>query len=186
MAAVVSFWQLPEEEAAFLRYLARDGQVVAIRHMEAVPDPASLRAVPIEELVGRSDSSRLFLTLRSVVSDSLPLHRWEPKSSDEPALFSLPLEFPAIVYDAGTLVGSELSRSNSVAYPSQAPEEVATWMRRVMGWLRRATPHWHDYKNYRVTERAAQAALSGASLVLYHGWRGKPTGRSSFASRQTK
>jgi hypothetical protein len=185
MASVVSFWQLPEEEVTFLRYLARNGEVVAIRHMEAVPDPAALQAVPVEELVGRPDSTRLYLTLRAVVADPLPLHRWEPKSPSEPVRFSLPVEFPAIVYDAGTLAGGELSKSNAAAYPSWAPAAVAAWMRRVFGWLRRAAPHWHDYESYRVTERAAQATFAGVSLVPYHGWRGKPTGRSSFASRPT-
>jgi hypothetical protein len=185
MASVVTFWQLPDEEAAFLRSLARGGQVVAIRHRETVPDPAPLRPVPVEELVGRADAGRLYLTLRSVTTGPLPLHRWEPELLGEPVRFSLPVGFPAIVYDAGTLVDGALSQSNAAAYPSEAPAVVAAWMRRVFGWLRRAAPHWHEYEGYRVTELAAQAALGGLSLVPYHGWRGRSTGRSSFAPRPT-
>ncbi len=185
MASVVSFWQLPDEEATFFRYLARGGKVVAIRHMEAVPDPATLRPMPVETLVGRPDAGRLYLTLRSAVADPLPLHRWEPETPGEPVRYSLADEVPAIVYDAGTLANGRLSKSNAVAYPSQAPVAVAAWMRRVFGWLRRATPHWHEYDAYRVTELAAQAALGGLSLVPYHGWRGRSTGRSSFAPRPT-
>jgi hypothetical protein len=183
MPSVVTFWQLPTEEEAFLRYLGRGGESVAVRHMEAVPDPATLRPVPVEELVGRTDTGRLYLTLRSVVAEPLPLHRWEPESPGEPVRYSLPVEFPAIVYDAGTLVGRALSQSNCAAYPSEAPAAVAVWMRRVFGWLRRTTPHWHEYERYRVTEFAAQAALGGLSLVPDHGWRGRSTGRSSFAPR---
>ena len=56
-------------------------------------------------------------------------------------------------------------------------------MRRVFAWLRRHTPHWHEYQGYRVTERAAHATLGGLLLVPYHGWRGDTTGRSSFAPR---
>jgi hypothetical protein len=185
MASVVTFWQLPDEETAFLRYLARGGEVVAIRHMEAVPDPATLRAVAVEELVNRPDAARLYLTLRSAVADPLPLYRWEPESPGAPTRYSLPIGFPAIVYDAGTLVGAALSQSNAAAYPSEAPAALAAWMRRVFAWLRRAAPHWHEYEGYRVTELAAQAAIGGLSLVPYHGWRGRSTGRSSFAPRPT-
>ena len=184
MASVLSFWQLPDEEKAFLRYFARGGEVVAIRHMEAVADPAALRPLSVEELIGRSDSIRLYFTLRSVVADPLRLHRWESESPGEPVRYSLPVDFPAIVYDAGTLADGRLSKSNVAADTSQASSEVAAWVRRVFGWLRRATPHWHEYEAYRVTELAAREALGGLSLVPYHGWKGASTGRSSFAPRR--
>lgn len=183
MAAVVGFWQMPGEKERFLRYLARSGEVVAIRHREAVPDPVTLRPLPIEDVIGRPDAGRLYLTLRSVTTGPLPLHRWEPESPERPILYSLPIRFPAIVYDAGTLADGRLSRSNAVAYPSQAPAEVSAWMRRVFAWLRRNTPHWHEYEGYRATEQAARAALDGLALVPYHGWRGRSTGRSSFDPR---
>lgn len=182
MASVMTFWQLPDEEAEFLRYLARCGEAVAIRHMEAVSDPAALKPVPVEEVVGRPDAGRLYLTLRSVVTESLPLHRWEPELPGEPARYSLPVGFPAIVYDAGTLADGALSQSNVAAYPSDAPATVAAWMRRVFAWLRRAAPYWHESEGCRVTELAA---LGGLTLVPYHGWRGRSTGQSSFASRPT-
>jgi hypothetical protein len=184
MASVVTFWQLPSEDAVLLRYLDRGGEVVAIHHREAVPDPAMIRPLSVADLIGRQDSDRVYLTLQSVVADPLPLHRWEPESSGEPVRYSLPVGFPAIVYDAGRLADGRLSQSNAVAHPSQAPAAVAAWMRRVFGWLRRATPHWHEYKSYRVTELAAKAALDGLLLVPYHGWRGASTGRSSFAPRR--
>jgi hypothetical protein len=181
--AVATFWQMPKDEEAFLRYLARGEKVMAIRHMEAVPDPNAIRAQPVASLIGRTDAHRLYLTLASAAREPLPLFRWEPEVPGEPVQFSLPVEFPAIVYDAGALRGGELSQSNAAAYPSRAPAEVAAWMRRVFAWLRRATPHWHEYEGYRVSERAAQAALAGLTLVPYHGWSGAVTGRSSFAPR---
>jgi hypothetical protein len=185
MASVVSFWQLPDEEPAFLRYLGRGSEVVAIRHMEAVPNPDTIQPVPVKELIGRPDADRLYLTLLSVVAEPFPLHRWEPESPGGPVRFSLPIGFPAIVYDAGTLADGALSQSHAAAYPSEAPAAVAAWMRRVFGWLRRVAPHWHEYEGYRVTELAARAAIDGLSLVPYHGWRGPSTGRSSFAPRPT-
>jgi hypothetical protein len=184
MASVVTFWQLPSEEEALLRYLSRGGDVVAIRHCEAVPDPAAIRPTPVTDLVGRPDSGRVYFTLRLVVAEPLPLHRWDPESPGDPVRYSLPVAFPAIVYDAGSLVGRQLSQSNAAAYPAQAPAEVAAWMQRVFGWLRRASPHWHEYPGYRVTDLAAEAALDGLLLVPYHGWQGTPTGRSSFAPRR--
>jgi hypothetical protein len=184
MASVVTFWQLPAEEEALLHYLARAGDVVGIRHREAVPDPKVIHPVPVMELIGRTDTCRLYLTLQSVTAEPLELHRWEPETPGEPVRYSLPVGFPAIVYDAGMLLEGRLSQSNAAAYPSQAPAAVVAWMRRVFGWLRRATPQWHEYKSYRVTELAAQAAIRGLALVPHHGWRGRSTGRSSFAPRQ--
>jgi hypothetical protein len=183
MASVVTFWQMPGEEERFLRYLAGSGEVVAIRHREAVPDPAAIRPAPIEEVIGRTDAGRLYLTLRAVTTGPLPLHRFEPASPGKPILYSLAIRFPAIVYDAGILADGRLSSSNAAAYPSQAPAEICAWMRRVFAWLRRNTPHWHEYETYRVTEQAARAALEGLALVPYHGWRGRLTGRSSFHRR---
>jgi hypothetical protein len=183
MASVVTFWQMPGEEERFFHYLARSADAVAIRHMEAVPDPAAIHPVPIEEVTGRTDAGRLYVTLRSVTTGPLPLHCWEPDSPGGPIRYSLPVRFPAIVYDAGTLADGRLSQSNATAYPSTASTEISAWMRRVFAWLRRNTPHWHEYVGYRVTEQAAWAALDGLSLVPYHGWRGPSTGRSSFDLR---
>jgi hypothetical protein len=183
MASVIAFWQLPTEEASFLRYLARSGEVFAIRHMEAVDDPAALRPLPIEELIDRTDAGRLYLTLRSVGLAPLALHRWDPQTPGDAIRYSLPVRFPAIMYNAGTLVENCLSQSDASAYPSEAPAPVAAWMRRVFGWLRRSAPHWHEYRSYRVTELAAQAAIGGLNLVPYHGWQGRATGRSSFLPR---
>ena len=184
MASVVAFWQLPSEEESFLGYLARGGDVVAIRHREAVSDPAAIHPVPVAELIGRTDTHRLYLTLQSETAEPLELRRWEPETRGEPVRYSLPVGFPAIVYDAGTLAEGRLSQSHAAAYPSQAPAPVAAWMRRVFGWLRRATPQWHEYERYRATELAAQAAIGGLVLVPHHAWRGSSTGRSSFAPRQ--
>jgi hypothetical protein len=62
IATVFTFWQLRSEEKTFLRYLARGGEVVAIRHQEAVHDPAAIRAEPVADLIGRHDAGRLYLT----------------------------------------------------------------------------------------------------------------------------
>jgi hypothetical protein len=158
MASVVTFWQLPCEEERFLRFLTRGGDVVAIRHMEAVVDRASIHPLPVGELIGRADTRRLYLTLRSVTAGSLELHRWEPKTQDEPVRYSLPSRFPAIMYDIGTLTEGRLSQSNAAAYPSYAPPAVAAWFSRVFAWLRRASPQWHEYRGYRCTELVLHGA----------------------------
>jgi hypothetical protein len=185
MASTVTFWQLPSEDSVFLGYLARSGVVIAIRHMEAVPDPSLIRPLPVADLIGRTDAHRVYLTLQSIATQPLPLQRWEPESPGAAVRYSLQYDFPAIVYDAGTLADCQLSQSNAAAYPSRAPPAIAKWMRRVFAWLRRVTPQWHEYRGYRVTELAAKAALDGLSLVPYHGWRGPSTGESSFAPRDS-
>ena len=177
MASVLTFWQLPDEEAAFFRDLARGG-VVAVRCQEAVPDPAALVPVPVAELAGRSDAGRLFLFPDAALADPLPLRRWEPEEPGGPARYAPAAGVPAVIYDAGTVRGGALSLSSATAAPAAAPAATAAWMRRVVARLRRAAPHWHEHERYRLTESAARAARGGLVLVPYHGWRGRSTGRS--------
>lgn len=189
MASVVTFWQMPDEEDHLFRHLAKREDACAIPFSEAVTDPSLIIAMPMESLVGRCASNRLYLTLREFAKVP-PLHAWAPDDRNERTRYSLPMSFPAIVYDAGTLADGRLSQSNVSAYSSvwdeaakasrSMPEGFVKWMRRVMGWLRRATPDWHEYESYRVSKKAAQAAMNGLVLVPYHGWSGNSTGRSSF------
>jgi hypothetical protein len=185
MASVVTFWQLPGEESALFRYLATNSDVVGIRHCEAVSDPKHIRVEPISTFIGRQDRTRVYMTLR-FATDPLSLHVWEPEKPGNPILYSLPVEFPAIVYDAGAVVEGRLSLSNTAAHPSRVPAEVEAWMRRVFAWLRRTTPHWFQYETYRATEAAAQAVAGGLELVPHHGWTGPVSGRSSLAQKRKR
>jgi hypothetical protein len=179
MPSVVTFWQMPSEEEKFFRYLARfDAR--AIRHPEDVADPEKIRAVPIKSLIGRKDAERVYLTLPSMLEKPLSLQKWNQDKPGESVRYTISYSFPAIIYDAGTLEENRLSQSNVSCDLSQSLSEVVVWMRRVLGWLRRATPHWCEFEGCRVTELAMQASIGGMSLVPYHGWSGNSTGRSSF------
>jgi hypothetical protein len=189
MACVVTFWQLPQEEDLFFSYVSRKDDVDAFPLIEAVADPGLIRAAPISQLVGRASDVRLYITPREYAA-SPKLFAFQPTSLDQPVRYSLASEFPALVYDRGSLKNGRLSQSNASAYTGyvdakarvfhKMPAGFLSWLKRVMGWLRRAKPQWHDYPGYRATNAAAQAALSGLVLVPYHGWSGTYTGNSSF------
>jgi hypothetical protein len=185
MATIIAFWQLPGEEAEFFRFLARKSDVVGIRLMQAVPTTDEIRAQPIAAFMNRPDTTRLYLTLASVFP---PTHfrTWQSNQPGERVLYSLPEDFPAIIYDCGVESDGNVSQSHACAYPSSAPREVAAWMRRVFDWLRRATPHWFEYEGYRATPAAARYSMSGLNLVPYHGWTGRRTGRNSFTTKRRK
>jgi hypothetical protein len=192
VASGVTYWQLPTEEATFFAYLARTGDVYAIPLMEAVPSPERIQARALGTCSGRRDSGRLYLTLREYALRP-SLFEFRPAAPDEPVRYTLGAEFPSIMYTPGMIEDGQLSHSNASArtcFPDptgkvfhKMPEPFLRWMRKVMSWLRRITPEWHEYRGYRVTRQAAQAALSGLILVPYHGWSGRSTGESSFMRR---
>jgi len=62
MASGVTFWQLPEEEEVFFRYLMQKDSVQAFPLREAVADPRLIRAAPIEQFLGRKSDIRLYIT----------------------------------------------------------------------------------------------------------------------------
>jgi hypothetical protein len=58
MASVVTFWQLPEEESAFLEYLESTGDIVGVPWSK-VPDRALLEPTPLQTLISRDPDSVL-------------------------------------------------------------------------------------------------------------------------------
>jgi hypothetical protein len=189
MASVVTFWQLPEEEDVFFNYLSRKDDVHAFPLEDAVADPGLIRSAAIRQFVGRESDTRLYITPREYAA-SPKVFAFQPTSLGQPVRYQLASEFPALVYDRGSLKDGRLSQSNVCAYTGYVDAEARVfhkmpagflgWLKRVMGWLRRATPQWHSYPGYRATNAAAQAAISGLVLVPYHGWSGAYTGNSSF------
>jgi hypothetical protein len=185
----VTFWQMPDDETEFFRYLARAGDVYAIEHMEAVSDPMLLsKARPIHDFLEQPALERLYISPAEYALHP-PLHICPPESARRLPMYSLDMGFPAIMYTPGRLKKNKLSQSNASAYttywdpiakkPVRMPETFVRWARRVMAWIRRATPAWHEYRGYRATKPVAEAALSGLVLV-HHGLSGKSTGESSF------
>jgi hypothetical protein len=45
------------------------------------------------------------------------------------------------------------------------PAEFVRWGRKVLGWVRRQAPEWHQYRGYRVTTKVAEAIKSGLQIV---------------------
>jgi hypothetical protein len=185
----VTYWQLPTEEAAFFEYLAGTGEVYAIPHKQPVGSPEQIQAQPLATFLGRPDRARLYLTLREYAL-APSLFEIRPADPAQPVRYTLAADFPSVMYTPGTIEGGRLAQSNASArtyYVDAArqvvqkmPEPFMRWLKKVMGWIRRATPEWHEYRGYRVTRQAAAAASAGLILVPYHGWSGPSTGESSF------
>jgi hypothetical protein len=189
MASGVTFWQMPDEEEVFFRYLLSKGDIDAFSFLFPARDPSDLRSSPLEAFLGRTDDTRLYLTLHEYAVQP-PIIEFQRQTLDDGPRYTFGVEFPSIMYSRGLVNHSQLSQSNASArtcYPDKAvtvvhkmPEPFLRWVKATMSWLRRATPEWHEYRGYRATKRAAQAALGGLKLVPYHGWSGNSTGESSF------
>src|SRR6516164_208184 len=114
MASGVTFWQLPEEEEVFFRYLMQKDSVQAFPLMEAVADPRLIRAAPIEQLLGRNSDMRLYITPQEY-ADHPKIFAFEPTGPGEPVRYTLAMDFPALLYTPGSLKDGQLSQSNASA-----------------------------------------------------------------------
>jgi hypothetical protein len=176
MAAVVTYWQLPEDEKDFLSFLQGTGNVLALPD-RWVSSREELAPRPIPAFVDQYDPNQLLFGLDSHVTTL----RIEEHRVDGAPRFALPHMEPCVIaYGRGRLCDGKLAQSNLSAYwsyPSRVglglvkkdPEFVA-WARHVMGWVRRATPKrliCNGYP-YRATSRAANEVAGGrVQLVLY-------------------
>jgi hypothetical protein len=169
-ASVVTFAQLPDEEPAFLAFLAKTGDVWA----RAVADDAAYDPAPVAEFI-HAHAERLtsngtmdvYLGFRPDVLD--PARR-EDGTVDI---------FGARLIDyrrGGYYPGGELAQSNLFFYRGSfvgdefvtKPEAFLKWARKVLGWARRHSPervpvYRCNYKT-RATARVAEAAAGGLKV----------------------
>jgi hypothetical protein len=174
MPRAVTFWRFPDEEARFLDYLDKTGEIIACTH-ERMPEPTSplLEPRPIRQLIDEQDpismafGPRAFMDMAQIdefeLDGRISYGRWYTR-------------VPLMAYTRGKLYEpGRLGHTNLVfdswrssgtlddpSFTPQPPEFVA-WGKRVLNWARRHTPRVVAYK--RMTERVFAELDGGLELV---------------------
>lgn len=177
MPAVLTYWQLREDEDDFLAYLATTGNVVAIpdRWVKAREE---LAPRPIVEYVRQDDPNQFVFGLE----DHALAAEIVPQAKDGEEYFTLAYMSPCLImYRRGRMRdGNKLGQSTIAAYWTYLDSEGRTvlakdaafvkWAKKVFAWVRRHTPDRIECNRYpyRATERAKHAADIGRiEPVLY-------------------
>ena len=171
MAVTVKFWRLPEEEPAFTEFLESSGDIVAIP-WQKVSDPSLLRPRPLSEVISQ-DLNSILIGLRQTIQNP----RINTFHDDGKESYAVPApELPMLIYRRGKWIDVNKLGSSNVSgdwtrISSETgrivdhPEEFVKWGKKVIQWLRKQTPLWHDYKTYRITPLVAEAIKRGVELV---------------------
>lgn len=169
MPAVTTYWRLPEEEQAFLDYVARTGGAV-VYPFERVRNKGDLSPRPLGEYIQKHDPAELLMAR----PDHGSLVRIQEKQEGSET-FYIPshMRSPVIIYKRGALIGeAKLSSSNLAAYWSYSdgtrvvdqPAEFVTWAKKIFRWVRNETPVKVS-KGWRVTSAVAEKMKEGLELV---------------------
>jgi len=179
MRAVVTFWWFPDEEAAFLDYLESTGHVVALP-FQAVKDQHEVAPRPVAEVVAGSDPQELFFGLEEHVRHAVII-RLEGFANgikvEIPHFRVSDMKSCVIGYDRGRFIeGGKMTPSNLYAYwdyPDEKgtvlkhkPADFVMWAKKVLRWVYKATPEWHEYKTYRVSKRVKAAIQEGKINIV--------------------
>jgi hypothetical protein len=177
MPAVLTYWQLQEDEEDFFAYLTATGSIVAMPD-HWVRTKEELRPRPILPYVRQDDPSQIVFGLEqyALAADI------EPMQKDGENYLALAYMSPCLVsYRRGqTRDGNKLGQSNLAAYWTFPDKEARTllskdedfikWAKKVFAWARRYTPEQivcNQYP-YRATKRAKNVADTGMiEAVLY-------------------
>ena len=167
MPAVVTFWQLPEEEQLFLTYLESTGTVLALPD-HWVKKKEDLSPRPIRAFIADHDPDQLLFGLEEHLAQ-IPVERWEYEGQwgyQGPSAMDSCL----IAYHRPKFRDEKkLGQSNLAAYWTSLDEsqsaiidkdpEFVRWGKRVFAWVRRHTPEQHQ--RYRTTKRAKEVVENG-------------------------
>ena len=170
MAAVVTFWQFPEDEGPLLDYLETTGDIVACS-TEAMSAPDEIQPRPVREVFADRAIERMVITPRRFIElvhfngwerDGRIWYRWYYGNG------------PLVNYSRPRWCEGRLELSNLCAnpyrsepdptsphglkFPRQPPEFMA-WRKRIYGWVRR---HTQPLGYYRATPAVLQARTTGA------------------------
>ncbi len=170
MASVLTFWRLPEEEAKFLDYLDKTGEIVACIY-KRFSDPEQVEVSPIREAITDYESEdlliapRRFMNMTPITSVEIEgVTRYGRYYGDGPVICYTPPIWRApgqlaqsnLCFDTNRGIRDDTSL-HGYTFEPQLPEFMS-WARRVMAWTRR---HTTPCGYYRISPGAAAAVAAG-------------------------
>jgi len=157
----VTFWWFPDEEPPLVEYLLADGIDRAF-----VGDRARNRAavLPQDLREAMATTAEHLLIGPPALIDQVTVRELE---DDTGSLYVIAMRAsPLLSYRRPKLTSSKrLTSGNLYAYKGHfegdtyvdKPDEFVDWVKRVLAFVRKATPERHRYKSYRITKRVAEA-----------------------------
>ncbi len=178
MPVVVTFWQLPEEENTLLEYLERTGGIVGLPD-HWVKSSDDLTPLAIRLFIQKHDPDQFLFGLEQHLRDvSIERSKYEGVWGYKgPGAMQACL----VTYTRPKLYeGRKLALSNLAAYWTCLDEgnsmvidkdrEFVKWGKRVMAWVRKATPEQVECNGYpyRATRQVKEAVESGEIVPVLH------------------
>lgn len=143
--------------------------VVAIA-TDPVESPDLLRWQPLVETL-RSDGSEYLIVPSRFLSE---VKSYRIDSPVESGFVVDAIRSPVLFYTSGklrdnrlatTVVGADWSYlSDDERTTIDKSAEFVRWAKRVMQWVRAASPYWYKYKSQRITEKAERARQAGLEV----------------------
>lgn len=169
MSISVKYWRLPEEELDLARYL-ESLEPTLVFAGQVYPRREDIRWVSVEEGF-RSPASRLLITPARFVD--LVRISWVERLSEEGYTVDH-TKSPVLFYRRGGLTDNQLSSTALTVESSYLaddgktsldhPADFVRWTKKVMQWVRKASPGWYQHKAHRITPKAEAARQAGLEL----------------------
>jgi hypothetical protein len=166
----VTFWWLPEEESAFIQLLGGLGKPIAF-HNRWFTERGQVAPQNLQEFIGVEEPSVL---LFGFTEDQSGI-QVEQQVFDSVEHFAVTVSRSCVLmYTRGRIRDGKLTQSNLSVCFDYADEQMHSVRKdenfnarakRILAWVRKKTPHWHQYKSYRVSARAKVQIDSGQQQV---------------------
>jgi hypothetical protein len=167
MTAVLSYWQVPDEEQDFLCFLQSTGSVVALPS-HAVKTKAELKPERLKDFIEKHDPLQLEFGLPHLLSEA----DIEQQQFGQELLYKVATMRPCLIgYNRPKFWAGELGRSNLSAYWDysnrekskliQKSPEFVKWAKTVFSWARKRACERIALRGceYPATRRARDAFL---------------------------
>ena len=173
MASAVTWWRLPEEEEDFITFLESADSTLALplRTFERKEDVVFR---PVRDVLTSDDFPRVLLTPASLAQQAeviyidTPLRKGYTVSQRKSQV---------LFYSRGQIIKPNVLSSSAVSadwdYLTEdesqrlrQPEEFVKWGKKIMQWVKKKAPGWHQHKNHLVTPKAEAARATGLELKL--------------------
>lgn len=175
MPAVVTFWQLPEDEKDFFRFLQTTGNILAL-HSGPVEKQEDLGPLPLASFIEKYNPYQIIIG-KYIYLEKLIIQSYYYNGA---TMYRVPyMEHCTLIYTRANIRDSMLPQSNLCAYwdfPSddgkmliKKDQDFVKWGKRILSWVRRATPERLECNGflYPATRRVRDAVSEGSlGLVL--------------------